>query len=59
MKGRQGVVIATSSSTDGELIGVRIPRSSMGGATQAGRVLANLGDGTLQTIQVPMPVERN
>ena len=54
MKGRQGVVITPQSATDGELIGVRIPRSSMGGPAQAGRVMANLGDGTLQTIQVPV-----
>ena len=55
MKGRQGVVITPQSATDGELIGVRIPRSSIGSAAQAGRVMANLGDGTLQTIQVPVP----
>jgi S-DNA-T family DNA segregation ATPase FtsK/SpoIIIE len=55
MKGRQGVLIAPSGITDGELIGVRVPRSSLGAQTQAGRVVANLGDGELRTIQVPVP----
>ncbi|MET1036814.1 MAG: cell division protein FtsK, partial [Aeromicrobium sp.] len=54
LKGRQGVVIAPQGVTDGELIGVRMPRSSIGAQTQAGRVLANLGDGVLRTIQTPL-----
>jgi hypothetical protein len=32
-----------------------MPRSSIGAQTQAGRVLANLGDGVLRTIQAPLP----
>ena len=55
LKGRSGVVIAPQSTSDGELIGVRIPRSSVGADTPAGRVVANLGAGTLTTIQVPLP----
>ncbi|KHL11244.1 UNVERIFIED_CONTAM: cell division protein FtsK [Mumia flava] len=54
MKGRQGVLLSPQSTTDGELIGVRIPRSALGNAP-AGRALANVGDGTLRTIQVPTP----
>lgn len=54
LKGRQGVVIAPQSTSDGELIGVRMPRSSIGAPAQAGRVLANLGDSALVTIQVPL-----
>ena len=53
MKGRQGLLLAASSVTDGELIGVRVPRSSMGAPTTPGRVMANLGDGVLRTLQVP------
>ncbi|MCW2790383.1 MAG: cell division protein FtsK [Aeromicrobium sp.] len=55
MKGRQGVVISPQGTSDGELIGVRMPRSSIGAQTQAGRVLTNLGDGVLRTIQAPLP----
>jgi S-DNA-T family DNA segregation ATPase FtsK/SpoIIIE len=55
MKGRQGVLISPQSVADGELVGVRLSRSSIGAQQQAGRVLANLGDGVLRTIQVPLP----
>jgi S-DNA-T family DNA segregation ATPase FtsK/SpoIIIE len=55
LKGRQGVLIAPSGITDGELIGVRVPRSSLGAPSRPGRVLANLGDGELRTVQVPLP----
>lgn len=55
LKGRQGIVISPQGVTDGELIGVRMPRSSINAPGQAGRVLANLGDGVLRTIQVPLP----
>ena len=55
MKGRQGVLIAPSGITDGELVGLRVPRSSLGAQSQPGRVIANLGDGELRTIQVPLP----
>lgn len=55
MKGKQGVLISAQSVIDGELIGVRIPRSSIGASNRAGRVMANLGDGELRTIQTPLP----
>jgi DNA segregation ATPase FtsK/SpoIIIE, S-DNA-T family len=55
MKGRQGVLISPTGITDGELIGVRVPRSSLGTQTTLGRVFAHLGDGELRTIQVPLP----
>ncbi|MET0448339.1 MAG: FtsK/SpoIIIE domain-containing protein, partial [Aeromicrobium sp.] len=55
IKGRQGVIINPQGVTDGELIGVRMPRSSINAQAQAGRVLANLGDGVLRTIQAPLP----
>ena len=55
MKGRQGVLISPQGVPDGELIGVRVPRSSIGAQQQAGRVLVNLGDGVLRTIQAPLP----
>ena len=54
MKGRQGVLINPQSITEGELIGIRVPRSSLGNNPQAGRAMANFGDGTLRVIQVPV-----
>ncbi len=54
VKGRQGVLISPQGITDGELIGVRLPRSSLGAASTPGRIMANLGDGTLRTLQAPV-----
>ena len=54
-KGRQGLLIAPQGVTDGELIGVRLPRSSIGRQALAGRALANDGSGLLQPIQVAVP----
>jgi len=54
MKGRQGVLINPQGVTDGDLIGVRIPRSATGNAAQPGRVMVNVGDGVLHTAQVPI-----
>jgi S-DNA-T family DNA segregation ATPase FtsK/SpoIIIE len=56
-KGHQGLLISPQSSTEGELIGVRLARSSVGQQTQVGRAFANAGDGLLQTIQVPLTPE--
>jgi S-DNA-T family DNA segregation ATPase FtsK/SpoIIIE len=55
MKGRQGVLINPQGVTEGELIGVRLPRSATGNAAQPGRVMVNVGDGVLHTAQVPLP----
>ncbi len=54
MKGRQGLLLNPQGITDGELVGVRVPRSSLGNSPQAGRGLANLGDGELRLLQVPI-----
>ena len=56
-KGKQGLLIGPQSATDGELIGVRLPRGSYGARPAAGRALAQLGDGVLRTVQVPLPPE--
>ncbi|MDP9820637.1 FtsK/SpoIIIE domain-containing protein [Nocardioides massiliensis] len=55
LKGRQGLLISPQSITDGELIGVRVPRSALGNAATSGRAMVNDGDGTLRTIQVALP----
>ncbi|MCF6745051.1 FHA domain-containing protein [Blastococcus sp. KM273128] len=52
-KARQGVLLSPQGSTDGDLIGVRVPRSALGGAVRPGRGLLHLGDGALRTIAVP------
>jgi S-DNA-T family DNA segregation ATPase FtsK/SpoIIIE len=53
-KARQGTLLCPQSLTDGDLIGVRVPRSVLGGPVQPGRALVHLGDGELVTVQVPV-----
>ena len=55
MKGRQGLLLNPQDITDGELLGVRLPRSVLGASSSTGRALAQVGDGTLRTVQVPLP----
>ncbi|NUR62827.1 MAG: cell division protein FtsK, partial [Catenulispora sp.] len=52
-KGRRGALLSPQSPMDGDLIGTRLPRSSVGGQVQPGRALLHLGDGNLVTVQVP------
>ena len=52
-RGRRGALLSPQSPMDGDLIGVRIARSQVGGQIQPGRALLHLGDGELRTVQVP------
>jgi len=52
-KARRGALLSPQSPMDGDLIGVRIARSAVGGQVQPGRALLHLGDGEVRTIQVP------
>ncbi|GGK76291.1 FtsK/SpoIIIE domain-containing protein [Mangrovihabitans endophyticus] len=52
-RNRSGLLIAPQSITDGELIGMRIPRGIVGQAAQPGRAYLHLGDGMLTAVQVP------
>lgn len=54
-KGRRGLLLSPQGNADGDLIGVRLPRSSVGGPILAGRGLVHLGDNGLVTVQVPLP----
>ncbi|MGY1719304.1 FtsK/SpoIIIE domain-containing protein [Blastococcus sp. SYSU DS0552] len=54
-KARQGVLLSPQGSTDGDLIGVRLPRGAVGGPLRPGRALLHLGDGELRTVAVPAP----
>src|SRR4029079_136336 len=53
-KSRQGALLSPQGTTDGDLIGVRLPRSVVGGPVVPGRALLHLGDTVLLTVQVPM-----
>ncbi|WP_028046081.1 FtsK/SpoIIIE domain-containing protein [Cellulomonas sp. URHE0023] len=52
-KSRSGVILAPSTPNDGDLFGVRLPRSALGGGTP-GRGLLVAG-GAWQLVQVPVP----
>lgn len=52
---RCGLLLKPQNMSDGELIGVKVPRSRLG-ATRPGRAILHLGDGVLRTVQVPETV---
>jgi S-DNA-T family DNA segregation ATPase FtsK/SpoIIIE len=52
-RNRQGLLLAPQSTTDGDLIGVRLGRGVIGTPTVPGRGLLHLGDGHLAAVQVP------
>ncbi|MFG2895348.1 FtsK/SpoIIIE domain-containing protein [Streptomyces sp. NPDC048248] len=54
-RNRCGLLLKPQNMSDGELIGVKIPRSRLG-ATRPGRAILHLGDGVLRTVQVPETV---
>jgi S-DNA-T family DNA segregation ATPase FtsK/SpoIIIE len=52
-KNRSGILLSPQNITDGDLVGARLPRSSISAGVQPGRGLANLGDGELTLLQLP------
>ncbi|MGB8201506.1 MAG: hypothetical protein WCF33_17750, partial [Pseudonocardiaceae bacterium] len=52
-KARRGLLLAPQSITEGDLIGIRPPRSLLGQPGQPGRGLLHLGDGEPRIVQVP------
>ncbi|MGW2562715.1 FtsK/SpoIIIE domain-containing protein [Streptomyces sp. NPDC001514] len=54
-RNRQGILLSPQNVSDGELIGVKIPRSRLG-AGRVGRAIMHLGDGVMRTVQVPEAV---
>ncbi|MGH3426913.1 MAG: hypothetical protein ACRDQZ_05010, partial [Mycobacteriales bacterium] len=52
-KARRGLLLAPQSVTEGDLIGIRPPRSLLGQPVQPGRGLLHLGDGEPRVVQVP------
>ena len=53
-KNRSGILLSPQNITDGDLVGARLPRSSLSAGVQPGRGLANLGDGELTLLQLPL-----
>ncbi|MDF9814920.1 FtsK/SpoIIIE domain-containing protein [Streptomyces sp. SPB162] len=53
-KARRGLLLSPQNMSDGDLVGVRLQRGSIGQAVQPGRGLLHLGDGEIRTVQVPL-----
>ncbi|RKS79965.1 S-DNA-T family DNA segregation ATPase FtsK/SpoIIIE [Motilibacter peucedani] len=54
-RGGRGLLLSPQGLVDGDLVGVRVPRSLVGGRVEPGSGLLHLGDGTLQRVRVPAP----
>jgi DNA segregation ATPase FtsK/SpoIIIE, S-DNA-T family len=52
-KARRGLLLAPQTITEGDLIGLRLPRSLLGQPVHPGRGLLHLGDGEPRAVQVP------
>jgi S-DNA-T family DNA segregation ATPase FtsK/SpoIIIE len=52
-RARRGLLLSPQNLGDADLIGVRLPRTSIGNPIEPGRGLLHLGDGQLLTVQVP------
>ena len=52
-KGRTGALLSPQGASEGELVGVRLPRSAVVEQVKPGKALLHLGDGLLVTVTVP------
>jgi DNA segregation ATPase FtsK/SpoIIIE, S-DNA-T family len=53
-KNRNGALLSPQNITDGDLVGVKVPRSLLSSQVTPGRAMVQLGDGELVTVQVPL-----
>ncbi len=53
-KSRQGVLLSPQGISDGDLVGVRLPRSAIGQPVTPGRGWLHLGDSQVTSIAVPL-----
>ncbi|MEU4172819.1 FtsK/SpoIIIE domain-containing protein [Streptomyces sp. NPDC026665] len=53
-RNRTGMLLSPQGLADGEVIGVKLTRGSVGQAPQPGRGLLHLGEGTVRAVQVPL-----
>ncbi|MBF9069548.1 FtsK/SpoIIIE domain-containing protein [Streptacidiphilus fuscans] len=54
-RNRRGVLLSPSNTGDGDLVGVRLPRSQVAARVVPGAALVHLGTGSLTTAQIPLP----
>ncbi|WP_344602401.1 FtsK/SpoIIIE domain-containing protein [Sporichthya brevicatena] len=56
-KARRGLLLSPQNITDADLIGIRLPRTSVGNPIQPGRGILHLGNGEPLVVQVPIASE--
>ncbi len=54
-RARSGALLSPQAITEGDLLGMRLPRSSVVDRVQPGSAIVHLGDGELVSVQVPVP----
>ncbi|MGL4175649.1 MAG: FtsK/SpoIIIE domain-containing protein [Dermatophilaceae bacterium] len=52
-KNRRGALLSPQNLSDGELVGLRVPRSQLATRVVVGAAKVHLGDGTLRSVQLP------
>jgi S-DNA-T family DNA segregation ATPase FtsK/SpoIIIE len=52
-KARRGILLSPQETSSGDLVGVRLNRSLVGGQVAPGKGMLHLGDGELRTVVVP------
>ncbi|MFF4401400.1 FtsK/SpoIIIE domain-containing protein [Streptomyces sp. NPDC001480] len=52
-KGRRGILLSPQDTSSGDLVGVRLNRSLVGGQVVPGKGMLHLGDGELRTVVIP------
>ena len=53
-KNRRGALLSPPTLSAGDLVGVRLSRANLAERVVPGAARGHLGDGTLQTVQVPL-----
>ncbi|MGW6531025.1 FtsK/SpoIIIE domain-containing protein [Streptomyces venezuelae] len=53
-KGRRGILLSPQDSSSGDLIGLRISRSMVGGPVAPGKGMLHLGTGEISTVTTPL-----
>lgn len=53
-RARRGALLSPTSTTDGEILGLRLSRSAVSDQVTPGRALVNVGSGEIVSVQVPV-----
>jgi S-DNA-T family DNA segregation ATPase FtsK/SpoIIIE len=57
-KNRRGILLSPPTLSAGDLVGVRLSRAHLAERVVPGAARAHLGDGSLQSLQIPLPARQ-